>query len=58
MEKGISIQTTARWLSSFEKDSGIENSLLNKFSAGVSFMYPDSKDLSSECSVYNRNVIP
>lgn len=44
----LSIQSTAGWLTSFEKDSENENSLVNKISAGVSFMYHDSKDLSSD----------
>lgn len=44
----LNIQSTAGWLTSFEKDSENENSLVNKTSAGVSFMYHDSKDLSSD----------
>lgn len=65
----LSIQSTAGWLTSFEKDSENENSLVNKITACVSFMYHDSKDLSSDDVVsmfqnyfqgwkfHNRNAI-
>lgn len=45
----LSIQLTAGWLTSFEMDSENENSVVNKISsAGVSLMYHDSKDLTSD----------
>lgn len=47
-QRRLSIQSTAGWLTSFEIDSENENSLVNIISAGVSCMYHDSKDLSSD----------
>lgn len=47
--RDLSIQLTAGWLTSFEMDSENENSVVDKISsAGVSLMYHDSKDLTSD----------
>ena len=55
-EKLLSFQSKAGWLTNFEKENGNqlnenECSSVNKISTGISFMYHDSKDLSTDDAV-------